>query len=213
MMTSDPGGSSSSSSRRDFVEGGAAALLASVAAVALPSPSLAKLDLSEVKGLDVNEVMHLGAGSSGGKATKPLRDCLLNVERVRVSTKQLEETLTNDGAPPGLTGLVKGLIKNYRLDDSLQQGAKYIESQGDRNAAASAGREALEFLAQTAEYFPVELDDRTGAPKKLNAEALEFTINALGATRAKLDFFLSKVPEDALRDARAEIKAEGGGES
>lgn len=84
-MTSDPGGSS----RRAFLEGGAAALLASVAAVALPSPSLAKLDISEVKGLDVNEVMHLGAGSSGGKATKPLRDCLLNVERVRVSTKQV----------------------------------------------------------------------------------------------------------------------------
>lgn len=52
---------------------------------------------------------------------------------------------------------------------------------------------------------------RTGAPKKLNAEALEFTINALSATRAKLEFFLSKVPSDALREARAEIKAEGGG--
>ena len=90
---SDPGGSSSSSTstRRAFVEGGAAALLASVAAVALPSPSLAKLDISEVKGLDVNEVMHLGAGDSGGKATKPLRDCLLNVERVRVSTKQVQQ--------------------------------------------------------------------------------------------------------------------------
>lgn len=73
---------------------------------------------------------------------------------------QLEDTLTNEGAPPGLTGLIKGLIKNYKLDDSLQQGAKYIESSGDRNAAASAGREALEYLAQTAEYFPVELDDR-----------------------------------------------------
>lgn len=73
---------------------------------------------------------------------------------------QLEETLTNEDVPPGLTGLIKGLIKNYKLDESLQQGAKYIESPGDRNAAASAGREALEFLAQTAEYFPVELDDR-----------------------------------------------------
>lgn len=73
---------------------------------------------------------------------------------------QLEDTLTNDGAPPGLTGLIKGLIKNYKLDESLQQGAKYIESPGDRNAAASAGREALEYLAQTAEYFPVEVDDR-----------------------------------------------------
>lgn len=88
MAASDPGGSTTRTSRRAFVEGGAAALLASVAAVALPPPSLAKLDISEVKGLDVNEVMHLGAGSSGGKATKPLRDCLLNVERVRVSTKQ-----------------------------------------------------------------------------------------------------------------------------
>lgn len=73
---------------------------------------------------------------------------------------QLEDTLTNEGSPPGLTGLVKGLIKNYKLDESLQQGAMYIERQGDRNAAASAGREALEYLAQTAEYFPVEIDDR-----------------------------------------------------
>lgn len=73
---------------------------------------------------------------------------------------QLEDTLTNEGAPPGLTGLIKGLTKNYKLDESLQQGAKYIESPGDRNAAASAGREALEYLALTAEYFPVEVDDR-----------------------------------------------------
>ncbi|CAM9814213.1 unnamed protein product [Ectocarpus sp. 4 AP-2014] len=208
------GSGKSRSSRRGFLEGGAVGLLASVAVIGLPAPSAAKgIDLSEVKGLDVSEVMHLGAGSSGGKATKPLRDCLLNVERVRISTKQLEDTLTNDGAPPGLTGLVKGLIKNYKLDESLQQGAKYIESSGDRNAAASAGREALEYLAQTAEYFPVELDDRTGAPKKLSSEALEFTVNALIATRAKLDLFLSKVPSDALAEARAEIKSESGDQS
>lgn len=54
---------------------------------------------------------------------------------------------------------------------------------------------------------------RTGTPKKLNGEALEFTINALGATRAKLEFFLSKVPSDALREARAEIKSEGGSDA
>lgn len=81
---------------------------------------------------------------------------------------QLEDTLTNDGSPPGLAGLVKGLIKNYKLDESLQQGAMYIERPGDRNAAASAGMEALEYLAQTAEYFPVQIDDRyegSGAPR------------------------------------------------
>lgn len=81
---------------------------------------------------------------------------------------QLEDTLTNDESPPGLAGLVKGLIKNYKLDESLQQGAMYIERQGDRNAAASAGMEALEYLAQTAEYFPVQIDDRyegSGAPR------------------------------------------------
>ena len=47
----------------------------------------------------------------------------------------------------------------------------------------------------------------------MSSEALEFTINALVATRAKLEFFLSKVPSDALSEARAEIKSEGGGES
>lgn len=43
----------------------------------------------------------------------------------------------------------------------------------------------------------------------MSAEALDFTVNALGATRAKLDVFLSKVPPDVLREARAELKAEG----
>lgn len=73
---------------------------------------------------------------------------------------QLEDDLTNKGAPPGLNGLVKGLIKNYKLDESLRQGVMYIESSGDRRTADSAGREALEYLAQTAEYFPPELDER-----------------------------------------------------
>lgn len=107
--------------------------------------------------------------SEDARNVNPMRRSLTLTKHLLTSTPfssslsappQLEETLTNDGAPPGLTGLVKGLIKNYKLDESLQQGAKYIESQGDRNAAASAGKEALEFLAQTAEYFPVELDDR-----------------------------------------------------
>lgn len=51
--------------------------------------------------------------------------------------------------------------------------------------------------------------NRTGMAKTvLSAEALEFTINALAATREKLDVFLSKVPPEALRDARAELSAE-----
>lgn len=50
---------------------------------------------------------------------------------------------------------------------------------------------------------------RTGMVKALNAEALEFTVNALSATREKLDLYLSKLPPDALREARAELKAEG----
>lgn len=66
-------------------------------------------------------------------------------------------------------------------------------------------------------YFLVLIEtnrnDRTGVPKKLSSEALEFTINALVATRVKLDIFLSKVPSDALREARAEIKSEAGSES
>lgn len=51
---------------------------------------------------------------------------------------------------------------------------------------------------------------RTGTPKKPNAETLEFTVNALDATRRKLDFYLTKVPSDALREARAEIASESG---
>lgn len=77
---------------------------------------------------------------------------------------QLEDDLTDKGTPSGLNMLVKGLIKNYKLDESLKQGALYIESEGERRTAASAGREALEYLAQTAEYFPPEVDERCVCP-------------------------------------------------
>lgn len=58
--------------------------------------------------------------------------------------------------------------------------------------------------------FNARSHHRTGAPKKMNAETLEFTINALGATRGKLEYFLSKIPRDALLEARTEIKGEAG---
>lgn len=68
--------------------------------------------------------------------------------------------MTEAGAPPGLTSLVTVLVGNVKLDDSLQQGVLYFESQIDRNAAASARWEVLKCLGQTVEYFPVELDER-----------------------------------------------------
>lgn len=85
---------------------------------------------------------------------------MLPPDRCILAEPQLEDELTNKGAPPGLAGLVQGLVRNYRLDESLTQGALYIESTKDRAAAASAGKEALEYLAQTVEYFPPEVDQR-----------------------------------------------------
>lgn len=84
---------SSSTSRKAFLRRGATAVAASwglVAAVASPAASLAK-DIGgiDVRGIDVAEMLHPGAGGGSGKASKPLRDCLLNVERVRISTKQV----------------------------------------------------------------------------------------------------------------------------
>lgn len=50
---------------------------------------------------------------------------------------------------------------------------------------------------------------RTGLVKTtLSAEALEFTVNALVATQEKLDVFLSKIPSEAVQEARAELAAE-----
>ena len=85
--------SSESSSRKSFLRRGATAAAASwglVAAVASPAPSLAK-DIGgiDVRGIDVAEMLHPGAGGGSGKASRPLRDCVLSVERVRISTKQV----------------------------------------------------------------------------------------------------------------------------
>lgn len=87
--------SSESSSRKAFLRRGATASAASwglVAAVASPPPSLAK-DIGgiDVRGIDVADMLHPGAGSGSGKASRPLRDCLLSVERVRISTKQVRQ--------------------------------------------------------------------------------------------------------------------------
>lgn len=80
----------SQGSRGEFLRRGALTAAWGLAAVSgAPSASQAK-DFGgiDVRGIDVAEVLHPGAGV-GGKASKPLRDCLLNVERVRVSTKQV----------------------------------------------------------------------------------------------------------------------------
>lgn len=99
FMTAEPGSrsqpttplSEASSSRRAFLgRGAAAAAWGLVLASAAPAPSTAK-DVGgiDVRGIDVAEMLHPGVGGLGGKASKPLRDCVLNVERVRISTQQV----------------------------------------------------------------------------------------------------------------------------
>lgn len=98
MTVETPSSSASSStSRKAFLRRGATAIATScglVAAVASPAASLAK-DIGgiDVRGIDVAEMLHPGAGGGSGKASKPLRDCLLNLERVRMSTKQVRTAL------------------------------------------------------------------------------------------------------------------------
>lgn len=84
----------SSFSRGAFLQRGAAATAAActVIGVSFAAPGRTRASYFagiDIKGIDVSEVLHPGAGDGGGKATKPLRDCVLNVERVRVSTKQV----------------------------------------------------------------------------------------------------------------------------
>lgn len=89
-VSCDTGGGGSTSRKHFLQKGAVAAAWGLVAASLAPPPSLAK-DVGgiDIRGIDVSEVLHMGAGESGGKATKPLRDCVLNVERVRISTQQV----------------------------------------------------------------------------------------------------------------------------
>lgn len=96
FMANEPSTSTSTpSSRRAFLERGAvAASWGLVAASLAPARSLAT-DFAgiDVRGIDVSEILHPGVGGGGGKASRPLRDCLLNVERVRISTKQVTQSI------------------------------------------------------------------------------------------------------------------------
>lgn len=99
----DGGEASSSWSRGAFLSQGASSATSAVvgwtvigsASVTAPGRASAKDIVGiDVRGIDVSEVLHPGAGGGGGgKANKPLRDCVLNVERVRVSTKQVEQKM------------------------------------------------------------------------------------------------------------------------
>lgn len=91
MVKSPLSASASCSSRRYFIQKGALATTwAFVISSITPLASEASQQFAgvEIRGIDVAEVLHPGAGGTG-KASKPLRDCLLNVERVRISTKQV----------------------------------------------------------------------------------------------------------------------------
>ena len=87
--------SAPSVSRKSFIGSGALATMWSFAAVATTpfASDAAQFAGVEIRGIDVAEVLHPGVGGTG-KATKPLRDCLLNVERVRISTKQVKSSLS-----------------------------------------------------------------------------------------------------------------------
>lgn len=102
--------SSSPSSRGTFVDQALSSVFALgftiLGATATPHEATAKdfAGLIDIKGIDTSEVLHPGAGGGGwtGKASKPLRDCIVNVERVRVSTKQVTQSVSQRVALPDI---------------------------------------------------------------------------------------------------------------
>ncbi|CAM9799535.1 unnamed protein product [Discosporangium mesarthrocarpum] len=78
-------------SRRDFLGKGLAGASMLGLLTAEPNNQALAADFGglEITGVEVKELLHPGAGESSGNAKKPLLDCLINIERVSESTKQV----------------------------------------------------------------------------------------------------------------------------
>lgn len=138
---------------------------------------------------------------------RKLQESLYWISRVQEATAQ-EERLVSTGKfkdmqRNNIKMALNMMLENYRLADNIVVASGYVTPQDSVIRASQAGGEAVEVLQTAQEYFAKELKV-TG----LTEEQRKFIVDAMKATRAKLDGFLNYMPAEAVQAARKQVEDE-----
>mmetsp|Transcript_7736 Transcript_7736/g.11660 ORF Transcript_7736/g.11660 Transcript_7736/m.11660 type:complete len:211 (-) Transcript_7736:769-1401(-) len=139
--------------------------------------------------------------------SRSIKECVYSIERVKQSCNQLEDSIER-GEYSDLKVLVKGIVRNYKLEASLKEIAKN-SNQKTKNLA----NEILELLDLIVNYFPENYNNTTGTKiKVLNPEQAIFTVEALKAVENKIQEFENQFLRSEIfavvEEVRREIKEE-----
>eukprot|EP00640_Fibrocapsa_japonica_P005192 CAMPEP_0113936068 /NCGR_PEP_ID=MMETSP1339-20121228/3059_1 /TAXON_ID=94617 /ORGANISM="Fibrocapsa japonica" /LENGTH=209 /DNA_ID=CAMNT_0000938407 /DNA_START=196 /DNA_END=825 /DNA_ORIENTATION=+ /assembly_acc=CAM_ASM_000762 len=143
------------------------------------------------------------------KPTKPLEECLESVALVQLTTKQLEDDITNGQEIGDIPAQAQLLLRNYKLEENLRQGVQYLESNAERVEATKYAKEALEDLILITEYFPESYDNFTGkrlpSSLTLTPEKIKFSVKALSSNTKALEGYLSTMPVEMVAKVKQSI--------
>lgn len=137
-----------------------------------------------------------------------LQDALYLISRVQEATAQQERLVSTgkfkDMQRNNIKMALNFMLDNYKLGDQIVVASAYA-STDNVFKASQAGNEAIDVLETAKEYFAKELK-----VSGLTDTQRKFVVDAMSATRGKLDTFLTYMPADVVQAARQQVEDENG---
>jgi hypothetical protein len=141
------------------------------------------------------------------KSEETLQEALYYVSRVQEATVQQERLVSTgkfkDTQRNNIRMALKMMLDNYKLSDNIVTASAYASPQDRVMKASEAGKEAIDVLETTRDYFAKELK-----VSGLTDEQRKFVVQAMQATRTKLDGFLNYMPGDVVVKSRQQVERE-----
>lgn len=135
-----------------------------------------------------------------------LKEAIYFISRVQEATAQQERLVSTgkfkDTQRNNIKMALNMMLDNYKLNDRIVAASAFIP-QANLIKANQKGTEAVETLQTAQEYFAKELK-----VSGLSDEQRTFVLDAMQATRSKLDDFLTFLPASTVDAARKQVEDE-----
>lgn len=129
-------------------------------------------------------------------SSEELASILTTLLNLRDSLDSLQQDI-EQGTNYDIRRIVRTLQKGYDINSALRRSVPALPTSALRDQARLHGREASEYLNQVVDYF-----DATSLKARPPAEALKFSLLALGKSRDELDLLLKLFPSAVVDNAR-----------
>jgi len=141
------------------------------------------------------------------KSVNELQEALYLISRVQEATVQQERLVSTgkfkDMQRNSIKMALNMMLNNYKLGDQIVVASAYASPADNVFKASQAGKEAIDVLETAQEYFAKELK-----VSGLTDTQRSFIVDAMTATRTKLDNFLKFMPAETVQAARKQVEDE-----